>query len=60
MECLVCVCVWGAGRTLGKCEGERPEFDRLGSHVCASLTWGLKALQETLFFSLKLSTIPGP
>lgn len=30
-----------SGRTLEKCEGERLEFDWVGSCVCASLTWGL-------------------
>lgn len=49
-----------SGRTLGMCEGEKPEFDWFDPHACASLTWGLEAPQETLFFSPKLSTIPGP
>lgn len=30
-----------SGRTLGKCKGERTEFDWVGSCVCASLSWGL-------------------
>lgn len=30
-----------SGGTLGMCEGERPEWDWIGSFVCASLPWGL-------------------
>ena len=68
----VCVCVGGQwkrdGRKhyvfredlVGGFDGVRPEVNWFVPHVCASLTWGLKAPQETLFFSLKLSTLPSP